>query len=488
MHREIVLTRVNGSPVNTGTADEGSWVVFANNLGLETRASLLRLTQHAVIFEIYSPSALVRMSEVLADFKVFIRDSLAYNGRAVVSNLVNTGSMLVCEVTLGEAWVNTEVIAEQIVPGRYQAAFDGFLGEWQKYYSILPEYKVSIADIQTFFCELRLWLDQVELGVRSNPSADRLQLEKSIAEELGAFTTPAITTLFEKFEQVAKLVESEMQPAHRVFAKRQLHPILLCSPFLYRTFQKPLGYAGDYEMVNMLTRDPIEGSSLFAKIINLWFLRQAPAEAHRNRISYLSQQIAECTATAIAAGRKARILSLGCGPAVEVQEFIRDKHFADKAEFFLLDFNEETLAHAGAALSSISSRQGRSPTVHFIKKSVNQILKEAGKQINRGGDTQYDFVYCAGLFDYLSDQLCQRVSEILYQWVAPGGLFVSTNVDSSNPRRLTMDFIMEWHLIYRTGAQLASLKPSSVKAGEFNVKSDLTGVNVYFEARKPSHG
>jgi extracellular factor (EF) 3-hydroxypalmitic acid methyl ester biosynthesis protein len=190
----------------------------------------------------------------------------------------------------------------------------------------------------------------------------------------------------------------------------------------------------------------------------------------------------------MALGRKARILSLGCGPAVEVQEFIRQKHFADQAEFFLLDFNEETLAHAGAALANIMRSQGRSPALHFIKKSVNQILKEAGKQFNRSADTQYDFVYCAGLFDYLSDQLCQRVSEILYEWVAPGGLFLSTNVDSSNPRRLTMDFIMEWHLIYRNGVQLAALKPSSVKPGEFSVTADTTGVNVYFEARKPAHG
>jgi extracellular factor (EF) 3-hydroxypalmitic acid methyl ester biosynthesis protein len=205
-------------------------------------------------------------------------------------------------------------------------------------------------------------------------------------------------------------------------------------------------------------------------------------------MTYLAQKIAEITANAIALGRKARVLSLGCGPAVEVQEFIRDNHFADKAEFFLLDFNEETLAHAGAALNNIATRHGRSPSLHLIKKSVNQILKEAGKQFNRSADTQYDFVYCAGLFDYLSDQLCQRVSEILYEWVAPGGLFVSTNVDSSNPRRLTMDFIMEWHLIYRNGIQLAALKPSAVKAGDFTVKADTTGVNVYFEARKPSHG
>src|SRR4051812_38027431 len=179
-----------------------SWVVFSNSANLESRATVVRLTQHAVIFEVYSPTVVVRTSEVLEDFKVYIRDAIAYAGRGVVSNLVNTGSMLLCEVTLGDAWVNTEIVAQEVVPGNSEKAFVGFLDEWQKYYRILPEYKVSIADIQTFLCELRLWLDQVELGIRSNPSADRGKLERAIAEELGVYTTAAITTLFEKFEKV----------------------------------------------------------------------------------------------------------------------------------------------------------------------------------------------------------------------------------------------------------------------------------------------
>jgi extracellular factor (EF) 3-hydroxypalmitic acid methyl ester biosynthesis protein len=69
-------------------------------------------------------------------------------------------------------------------------------------------------------------------------------------------------------------VDDEFRSVHRIFGRRQLHPMLLCSPFLYRTFAKPLGYAGDYEMINMIMRDPLEGGSLYAKIINLWFLQQ----------------------------------------------------------------------------------------------------------------------------------------------------------------------------------------------------------------------
>jgi extracellular factor (EF) 3-hydroxypalmitic acid methyl ester biosynthesis protein len=240
-------------------------------------------------------------------------------------------------------------------------------------------------------------------------------------------------------------------------------------------------------MVNMIMRNPFEGSSLFGKVVNLWFLQQPPAEAHRNRIGWLADRITEVASRGAGNARHARILSLGCGPATEVQQFIQRSPAVERAHFTLLDFNEETLLHAQSAIQESLRQAPRKPTVEFGKRSVNQILKEAGKSIERNAATQFDFVYCAGLFDYLSDAVCQRLVGILYDWVAPGGLLVTTNVDRSNPRRITMDFLMEWHLNYRSGAELARLKPAGPVANSA-VHSDATGVNIFFEARKPSGG
>jgi extracellular factor (EF) 3-hydroxypalmitic acid methyl ester biosynthesis protein len=342
-----------------------------------------------------------------------------------------------------------------------------------------------VANIESFLTDLRLWLGQIELGVRLPKVKNALQAENAVALELSHYTTPAITTMFEAFERAAAKIEDELKPAHSAFVKRQLHSLLLTSPFLLRTFQKPLGYAGDYEMVNMIVRDPCEGESLFAKIVNLWFLAQAPAEAHRNRITYLTDRITEVALQAMAQGRKARVLSLGCGPAGEVQRFLKEKHFADHVEFTLLDFSEETLNYTRSIMEKIKHDHQRMTPCHYVKKSVLQIFKEAGSDGKRSPKGQYDFVYCAGLFDYLSDAFCHRLSEILYSWVLPGGLFVSTNVADCNPRRLTMEYIMEWVLIYRSGAELAVLKPLAVADGDYVVTSDVTSVNVYFEARKP---
>jgi extracellular factor (EF) 3-hydroxypalmitic acid methyl ester biosynthesis protein len=281
-------------------------------------------------------------------------------------------------------------------------------------------------------------------------------------------------------------LEEDLRPAHRAFIKRQLHPLLLASPFLYRTFAKPLGYAGDYEMVNMITRDPLEGASLFAKVVNLWFLQQPPAEAHRNRIDYLTQKLLEEAVRIATQGRPARVFNLGCGPACEVQRLLSEQDISDRIQFTLLDFNEETLAHARTVLTRAKQKHGRNTAIQFVKKSVNQILKESARTVEGTPQSKYDLVYCAGLFDYLSDQICQRLMSILYGWVAPGGLLLATNVHVCNPRRLTMEYVMEWNLIYRDSARMAALNPDRHSADHALVRSDETGVNVYLEVRKPS--
>jgi len=120
---------------------------------------------------------------------------------------------------------------------------------------------------------------------------------------------------------VAEPLEKEDMPAHRDYMRRQLHPLLLCSPLPIAPLKNRWVYAGDYEMVNMILRNVPEGGSLFAKVVNSWFLDQPPARAHRNRIDYLKGRLVDETARSARKGRPMRILNLGCGPAVEVQEF-----------------------------------------------------------------------------------------------------------------------------------------------------------------------
>src|ERR1051325_8427494 len=183
------------------TAIKENRVVCENSQGLEISGPIIQLGRHELTFEVYSPTAVIQTSEVLREFKVLLGKHVAYSGRAVVKNIVHTELKIVCAAALDGGW-QLQLSAAELRPGRMQALFKEHLREWQKLYLIRSEYKLQVADMESFFAELRVWLDQVEMGLRSVPSANRDQLEAEMAQELGASVLPAVNALFEKFEHI----------------------------------------------------------------------------------------------------------------------------------------------------------------------------------------------------------------------------------------------------------------------------------------------
>jgi extracellular factor (EF) 3-hydroxypalmitic acid methyl ester biosynthesis protein len=463
-----------------------SRVTFHTADGVGLRGALSRVTRHAVVFELYSPGLTPRFSEVFDDLKIILQERTVYAGRAVVRNVVDAGTKVMCEATLTEAhWTDVDLDLLVKREGQVAQEFKTFIHEWQKLYKVTPEFKIAIADMQTCLHDLRLWLEQVELGINQAPASERDELEEQMAKQVGQLFVPAFDKLHEKLEAVSGQIYEDQRPMHQAFAQRQLNSLVLCSPFANRAYTKPLGYAGDYEMVNMIGLNPYRGASLYAKVVNFWFLSQWPSQAHRNRLVYLKETLERETRRVVRSHRPARIYNFACGPALEVQEFLSDSLVADRVELTLADFNEETLKHTGKAIDYIKERRALKAQVHFQKKTVNHIIK-AGK----GSKTQtpeYDVVYCAGLFDYLSDSICRQLMEVFYGWLAPGGLLLVTNVDDYKPFRHMLEFVLDWHLIYRNAEQGASLIPDCVPRDERRVVKDSTGVNIFIEARKPGY-
>lgn len=472
------------SPIFAG---RDSLISCRNSQGFAIRATPVRLTRFTAVFEVYNPYSILQLSEVLADFRIHIGDRCVYSGRAVVSNLVNTGIMILCEVTLDEGWLDVDLFSPIAQPGRLKDEFEAFMVQWRKTQGIHPEFKVAVADFQMLLTDLRRWLEQVELGVRSEPTGVRSELEQDVLGELEQRMLPEISGWMDRFDAAADAIEEDQRPAYRAYARRQIHPLVMCSPFVYRTFQKPLGYAGDYEMVNMILRDPHEGATLFAKLVNVVFLQNPPAEAHRNRIHYLRDTIGRLASEAAAAGRRLRILNLGCGPAKELQELLAGSDASNHIDATLLDFNPETLAYTERVLTELRNRHSRQAVLTFREKSINQLLKEAGRPETQTDRGRFDLVYCAGLFDYVSDRVCRRLMELFYEFLVPGGLLVATNVHAAKPFRHSMDYLLEWHLIYRDPDQMTRLVPAPADTEPpHEILADPTGVNLFLEVRKPA--
>ena len=65
--------------------------------------------------------------------------------------------------------------------------------------------------------------------------------------------------------------------------------------------------------------------------------------------------------------------------------------------------------------------------------------------------TGFDFIYAAGLYDYLSDKLARKLTENLFNRLSPGGRLLGGELPCrASATRANMEFFMDWSLIYRT--------------------------------------
>lgn len=455
-----------------------SLIVFKNTQGLSGRGTLVHVTRSMVVFEVYNPYSIVQLSEVLQEVDIIRGERVIYRGRAVVSSIVTTGLMTIVSIVLTDSWSDLS----DLEPGPLlEAEAFKFIGDWDQGHRIEPAYQVAVSRLAGFLSEISRWIEEAEVAVVNAPGRDeegRRAFRESVERPVGG----KIATLMMEFEQEAARIAPEDETIHRAFAQREIHPYLLCAPFAHRTYTKPLGYAGDYEMVNMMLREsPDTGNGTYARIFHQLQVNVAAAEAHRNRIVLLERWLSDEVERAFDEQRLLNVLNVGCGPAVEVQRFIRQNELAGNAVFHLMDFNDTTLQYTRERIGEAQEASGKNPTVEFIEKSIDQLLKDVHAE-DSGLLPVYDFVYCAGLFDYFPDHVCRNLLKLYWQWVKPGGLLVATNVHPDNPNRFGMEHLLEWYLIYRDEAAMKRIAPPGSNP---HVALDETGVNVFLEVRKP---
>lgn len=453
-------------------------VTFQNSQGREARGSLIGITRQSISMEVYDPYSVAQMSEMLSNLTVKRQGRVVYQGSAVVTSLVNTGIYLVLSATLTEPWKDaSEVVGDKAA---LRTEVGAFLEDLGVYRTVRPEFQLVVARLRTDLSELSRWIEQLDMIADARGVGSSGTLQDEYVDEIKASVLPHLFQHMAEFEGQSREVDPELSDIHRIYAQRDLHPLMLRAPFVHRTYVKPLGYAGDYEMVNMMTRNPNEGPSTYFKIINNLFLAGGPAEAHRNRITIMIDWLNKMVDQAISTGKTIRILNLGCGPAVEIQRLLESRQVPGNVELTLIDFSQETLDYTYEKVTRKLAINNSTMRVNVIHRSVDQILRQSAR-IQETDENNYDFIYCAGLFDYFSDKACSRVLKLFHALVKPGCWVLSTNVHKDNPAIASMEYLAEWHLVYRNDRDMEKLIP---KEWEKKVYCDETGVNVFLEYRK----
>jgi extracellular factor (EF) 3-hydroxypalmitic acid methyl ester biosynthesis protein len=461
------------------SASTDSVVAFRNSQGTEAQGTLLRLNRESVVFEVYNPYSIVQLSEVLSNLRMRRGERDVYTGRAVVTNLINTGLMAIVSASLVDPWSDLASLS----PGpELRDEVQGFVEDWDAGNRQLhPAYQVAVSNVRNFLEELSRWLGHGEMVAGITAPGAAPELIREFTADVDSTVAPKLDELFGVFEEMARKVPEDEVAVHKAFARREIHPLTMCAPFMHRTYTKPLGYAGDYEMVRMILRDPLEGQNSYAKVVNSVLLRSGTAEAHRNRIVKLTEYLVAEARRVNGHGRPFKVLNIGCGPAAEVERFLQHSWLSDRANLHLLDFNQETLAFAEEQITRAIREHRRRAEVKFIHRSVHELLKQASGR-NAPSEEEFEFVYCAGLFDYLNDRICGRLLKLFYSWTLPGGFVVATNVHPKHPVRGFLEHLQEWYLIVRDERQMQELAP---ELGQQAVTAETTGVNVFLEIRKP---
>jgi extracellular factor (EF) 3-hydroxypalmitic acid methyl ester biosynthesis protein len=314
----------------------------------------------------------------------------------------------------------------QLVPQEYRA----FCADVLK---LLRSYQVVLQSNTMVAKELGQGLNQTEAFETCEP---RLMQQWRALWRTGNDLTRAIAA------------DRERREATKEYTELVLTPELRKGAIWDRSYAKPLGYPGDFEIMNQVYDWERLGADAYEMLMHRVGLEVA--ECIGTRMEVVRSHIADVVREK-GHDRPARIASLGSGPAREVEGYLATHTGGgNRAEFSLIDQEEAALRYAHeATYPYVMNAEGRI-SVQGLNLSFTDILR--GSEGLAGLPPQ-DLVYSVGLLDYLTDQRCKALVGRLYDLLAPGGLLIIGNMnDCPLSNYWPMEYITDWSLHYRDDA------------------------------------
>jgi extracellular factor (EF) 3-hydroxypalmitic acid methyl ester biosynthesis protein len=264
------------------------------------------------------------------------------------------------------------------------------------------------------------------------------------------------------------------------YTEAHLTPELMAAPVWRQAYTKPLGYPGDYVVMNYMYHDVAVGDTQFGEVV-----QQLAVQIGRfvvKRKDFVRQTIGEVAARNSGA-RPCVVASLGCGPAREIAEYLQlEPHGSPPMHFVLVDQDSDALRFAGRRLGEITSaaRRGTAAHIELRHLSVLRLLREVdpASLLPRA-----DLIYSAGLFDYFSDRTCHVLTRRLFDALRPGGLLLLGNMKAGTDMLWPLELIADWSLHYRSAESVLSWT-DGLPGAEICLRTEATGYDYLVSVRK----
>jgi extracellular factor (EF) 3-hydroxypalmitic acid methyl ester biosynthesis protein len=248
--------------------------------------------------------------------------------------------------------------------------------------------------------------------------------------------------------------------------------LLLMAPANHRSYYKPEGYPGDYEIIRMIHEGGFKGHTLIGKMLHKYTCSFPLATIARKRTEYLAGQIVR----SINRGGTNRInvFSIASGPSQEI-DFLMKKYpdACSRISLVLLDREIRALQFSKDNLYENKIRYGSDLAIDFMHMSLEEYIRQcaAGKK-----NAMYDLVYAFGIFDYFDKDVARFILKCFSRQIRKGGRFIISNISHDNNKYQTfLEYGLEWFVVYRSRDELAALAEQGAPGRKFSIEEIENG-------------
>lgn len=343
-------------------------------------------------------------------------------------------------------------------------------------FCVPAEYKILCADVLAFLGDYR---EHVQTHFAPFEKSLSPAAVDQIVEDLTTMAAPRWTALLQRGHDAVVPFQRDATARSilKSYTEKTISPEFLNGPGWARSFDKPLGYPGDYRIMNYVYDNEIDGGGIYEKFVHK--LSLDGAQAVMSRLGLFVEMAAHHINETVES-ENAKILSIGAGPARELEPLIKRLAPHKSVNAVLVDQEDAALEYALANISRINNSRLK---VDAINISFREMLAPNNLAENFAG---CDIIYSLGMVDYLNPLLARRFVGRLYQLLPEGGKLVIGNVSNlTNGGMWPCEYIVDWSMFFRTRDEMLAMA-SDIPDAKIEVTMDELEAIYFLVIDKPS--
>jgi hypothetical protein len=279
--------------------------------------------------------------------------------------------------------------------------------------------------------------------------------------------THEINNAHKKLEKITTNLSENNLIYLKNYFRKYLNPYWLQGEISNRVIKTPNGYHGDYLTMELMYRNQFEGKTTLGSLLHKYVINDRSSQSVRLRRKYFAKKIT----TIIKNSKNSAILSIASGPATEIEDVLRKGLSPQK--IVLLDQDSAALNYS---INKLKNYLPSTTELIVIESSIINLIRNKKNILQ--GIGPFDYIFSAGLYDYLSDILAKKLTRFLFENLNQKGC-----LEFGNFTNFQIGFFAgissDWKLTLRGKQEIKKFIPPDSKSDYFQI-----GDQVFSRVRK----